>query len=177
MILLGIPFDCDTHWKYFCLWHFLTVLWIVIHPCNPFIVILSDRTLNMSIILSCSNFVFDTPWKYFCLQHSTAILLIVVLPGSIRLDSPFNFGISWHFCYLECSLAVILLRSFGILPMVPLEILPMVLLVVNGTFCNQRTLNVSRQPMVPLVQMLPLVEMLVPMVPLVVTMVPLVTVI
>ena len=60
--------------------------------------------------------------------------------------------------------------------MVPLEILPMVPLVANGTIGNQRTLNVSRQPMVPLVQlMLPLVETLVPMVPLVVPMVPLVS--
>ena len=55
--------------------------------------------------------------------------------------------------------------------MVPLEILPMVPLVANGTIGNQRTLNVSRQPMVP---MLPLLDTLVPMVPLVVPMVPLV---
>ena len=47
-------------------------------------------------------------------------------------------------------------------------------LVANGTIGNQRTLNVSRQPMVPLVPMLPLVETLVPMVPFVVPMVPLV---
>ena len=47
--------------------------------------------------------------------------------------------------------------------MVPFEILPMVPLVANGTIGNQRTLNVSRQPMVPLVPMLPLVETLVPM--------------
>ena len=53
--------------------------------------------------------------------------------------------------------------------MVPLEILPMVPLVANGTIGNQRTLNVSQQPMVP---MLPLVETLVP---LVVPMVPLVS--
>ena len=63
-------------------------------------------------------------------------------------------------------------RAFGILPMVPLEILP---LVANGTIGNTRTLNVSRLPMVPLVPMLPLVETLVPMVPLVVPMVPLVS--
>ena len=56
--------------------------------------------------------------------------------------------------------------------MVPLEILPMVPLVATGTIGNQRTLNVSRQPIVPLVPMLPLVEMLVP---LVVPMVPLVS--
>ena len=55
--------------------------------------------------------------------------------------------------------------------MVPLEILPM---VANGTLGKHKTLNVSRQPMVPLVPMLPLVETLVPMVPLVVPMVPLV---
>ena len=48
--------------------------------------------------------------------------------------------------------------------MVPLEILPMLPLVSNGTIGNQRTLNVSRQPMVPLVPMLPLVETLVPLV-------------
>ena len=47
------------------------------------------------------------------------------------------------------------MRAFGILPMVPFEILPMVPLVANGTIGNQRTLNVSRQPMVP---MLPLVK-------------------
>ena len=56
--------------------------------------------------------------------------------------------------------------------MVPLEILPMVPLVVNGTIGNQRSLKVSRQPMVPLVPMLPFVETLVP---LVVPMVPLVS--
>ena len=59
--------------------------------------------------------------------------------------------------------------------MVPLEILPMVPLVANGTIGKQRTLYISRQPMVPLVPMLPLVETLVPMVPLVVPMVPLVS--
>ena len=64
------------------------------------------------------------------------------------------------------------MRAFGILPMVPLEILPMLPLVANGTIGNQRILNVSRQPMVPLVPMLPLVETLVP---LVVPMVPLVS--
>ena len=66
-----------------------------------------------------------------------------------------------------------IMRAFGILQMVPLEILPIVLLVANGTIGNQRTLNVSRQPMVALVPMLPLVETLVPMVPLVVPKVPL----
>ena len=59
--------------------------------------------------------------------------------------------------------------------MVPLEILQMVPLVANGTIGNQRTLNVSREPIVPLVPMLPLVETLVTMVPLVVPMVPLVS--
>ena len=98
MIFLGILFDCDTHWQYFCLRHFLAVLKTVIFPCNPFIVILSDSTLNVYVKLSGSPFVFYTPWKCFCLQLSIAILLIVVLTGSIRLDSPFNFGISWHFC-------------------------------------------------------------------------------
>ena len=76
---------------------------------------------------------------------------------------------------LSVTRSKLVLRAFGILPMVPLEILPMVPLVANGTFGNQRTLNISRQPMVPLVPMLPLVEKLVPMVPLVVPMVPLVS--
>ena len=57
-----------------------------------------------------------------------------------------------------------LVLAFGILPMVPMEILSMVPLVANGTIGNQRTLNVSQEPMVPLVPMLPLVETLVPMV-------------
>ena len=58
-------FDCGIHWKYFCLWNFLAVLWIVIVPCDTFIVVLSDSTLDMSVIFSGSPFVFDTPWKYF----------------------------------------------------------------------------------------------------------------
>ena len=73
------------------------MLWIVILPCITFIVVPSDSTLDMSVILSGSPFVVDTPWKYFCLQHSTAILLLVVLPGSIRLESHFNLGISSQF--------------------------------------------------------------------------------
>ena len=67
----------------------------MIIPGNTFIVVLSDSTLDMFVIFSGSPFVFYTPWKYFCLQHSTAILLIVVLPGSIRLDSYFNF-VTWN---------------------------------------------------------------------------------
>ena len=47
-------------------------------------------------------------------------------------------------------------------------------LVADGTIGNQRTLNVSRQAMVPLVPMLLLVETLVTMVPLVVQIIPLV---
>ena len=66
-------FDCAIYWKYFCMSLFLVVLWIVILPCNIFIV-LSDSTLNMSVILSCSHLVFDTPWNCFCLRPSTAIL-------------------------------------------------------------------------------------------------------
>ena len=58
----------------------------------------------------------------------------------------------------------VIMRAFGILPMVPLEFFPMLPLVANGTIGSQRTLNVSRQPMVPLVSMLPLVETLVPLV-------------
>ena len=84
-------FDCGIHWKYFCLWNFLAVLWIVILPCDTFIVVFSDSTLDLSVIFSGSPFVFDTHWKYFCLQHFTAILLIVVLPGSIRLDNYYIF--------------------------------------------------------------------------------------
>ena len=38
------PFDCGIHWKYFCFWNFLAVLWIVILPCNTFIIVLSDST-------------------------------------------------------------------------------------------------------------------------------------
>ena len=68
-------FDCDIHWKYFCLWNFLAVLWIVILPCNTFIFVLSDSTLDMSIILSGSLFVFTLP-------GSTYRLLILVYPGS-----------------------------------------------------------------------------------------------
>ena len=83
-------FDCGIHWKYFCLWNFMTILCIV-----------TDSTLDMSVIFFGSPFGFDTPWKYFCWKHSTAILLIVVLPGSIRLDSYF------HFCKLECSIVII----------------------------------------------------------------------
>ena len=52
-------FDCDIHLNYFCLWNFLAVLWIVILPCNTFIFVLSDSTLDMSVILSASPFVFD----------------------------------------------------------------------------------------------------------------------
>ena len=106
IILLGIPLIVKFTGRTFCLWNFLEVLLIVILPCNTLIVVLSDSTLDMSVILSGSPFVFDTPFKYFCLQHSTAIRLIVVLPGSIRLDSPFNFDISWQFfliVMLPCS--------------------------------------------------------------------------
>ena len=69
----------------------------------------------------------------------------------------------------------IIMHAFGILPMVPFEIFPMIPLVANGTIGNQIIMNVSQQPMVPLVPMLPLLETLVPMVPLVVPMVPLVS--
>ena len=41
-------FDCEIHWKYFCLWNFLAVLWIVILPCNTFIVVLSDNTFRVA---------------------------------------------------------------------------------------------------------------------------------
>ena len=60
---------------------------------------------------------------------------------------------------LDVLIIILLLtsRAFGILLIVPLEILPMVPLVANGIIGNERTLNVSRQPMVPLVPMLPYV--------------------
>ena len=64
----------------------------MILACNTFIVVISDSSLDMSVILS--GFCFYTPWKY----HSTEILLIVLFSGSICLDSPFNFGIFWQFC-------------------------------------------------------------------------------
>ena len=73
----GNSFDCGIHLKNFCLWNFLAVLWIVILPCNTFIIVLSDSTLDMSVILSGSPFVFYTPCKYI---------------------SPFNLGIYWQFC-------------------------------------------------------------------------------
>ena len=50
-------FDCGIHWKSFCLWNFLAVLWVVILPCNTFIVVLSDSTLDTSVIFSGSPFV------------------------------------------------------------------------------------------------------------------------
>ena len=50
--------DFDIYWKYFCLWNFLAVLWIVILACNTFIVVFSDSTLDMSVILSDSPFVW-----------------------------------------------------------------------------------------------------------------------
>ena len=49
----------------------------MIPPCNTFIVVVSDSTLDMSVILSGSPFVFDTPWKYIW---------------------PFNFVFSCQFC-------------------------------------------------------------------------------
>ena len=67
-------FDCDIHWMNFCLWNFLAVLWIVILPCNTFIILLSDSTLGMSVILSGSPFVLTLP-------GSTYRLLILVFPG------------------------------------------------------------------------------------------------
>ena len=41
-------FDCDINWKYFCLWNFLAVLWVVILPFN-----------------TGSTFVCGTSWQYF----------------------------------------------------------------------------------------------------------------
>ena len=57
--------DFDIHWKFFCLWNFLAVIWIVILPCNTFIVVLSDSTLDMSVILSGSPFVLTLPGSTF----------------------------------------------------------------------------------------------------------------
>ena len=58
-------FDFDIHWKFFCLWNFLAVLWIVILPCNTFIVVLSDSTLDMSVLLAGSPFVLTLPGSTF----------------------------------------------------------------------------------------------------------------
>ena len=77
MILLGIPLILTFTGSTF-LWNFLAVLWFVIPPCNTFIVLLSDSTLDMSVILSVSPFVFDTHWNFFFL----AVLLIGMLPCS-----------------------------------------------------------------------------------------------
>ena len=80
--------DCDIHWKYFCLCDFLAVLWIVILACNRFIVVFSDRTLDMSVILSGSPFVLTlpgsstNPLKSFRLWYSLVVLLIRMLPCS-----------------------------------------------------------------------------------------------
>ena len=85
-------FDCDIHWKHFCLWNFLAVLWIVILACSTFIVVFSDSTLDMSYILSGSPFVLTlpgstTPLKSFWLWYSlvvfvSTVLLILIFPGS-----------------------------------------------------------------------------------------------
>ena len=100
----GSSFDYDTSWNSFDCdihWNFLAVLWIVILACNTFVVVLSDSTLDVYVILSGSPFVFDTPWKYFCLQHSTAILLILdslvvfVLTVLLILVFPGSF-VNWN---------------------------------------------------------------------------------
>ena len=55
---------------------------------------------------------------------------------------------------------------FRVLPMVPLTTLPLVSLVAVGTIGNQKTLNVFRQPILPLnLPKAALVEPFVPMVP------------
>ena len=56
-----------------------------------------------------------------------------------------------------------------------MEILLMVPLVANGTIGYLENPELSRQPMVPFMPMLPFAETLVPMVPLEVPMVPLVS--
>ena len=58
-------FYCEIHWKYFYLWNFLAVLWIVILPCNNFIVVLSDSILDISVILHVSPFVLTHPGCIF----------------------------------------------------------------------------------------------------------------
>ena len=62
----------------------------------------------MSVILSGSTFVLHSleVLLFAALNCNPFDCLIVVLPGSIRLDSPFNFDICWHFFKLDCSLAV-----------------------------------------------------------------------
>ena len=126
-------FDCGVHWKYFCL--FLAVLWIVILPCDTFIVVLSDSTLDMSVIFSGSPFVFDTPCKYFCLQHSNAILLIVVLPGSIRLDSYYNF------CSFECSIAVVFIIIIPDNTILLYSLAVILIVILRGILFNFGTLS------------------------------------
>ena len=58
----------DIHWKYVCLLNFLAVLWIVILPCNTFIVVLSDNTLE-------------------CLLYSLSVLSFLTHPGCIFVCS------------------------------------------------------------------------------------------
>ena len=128
-------FNCGIHWKYFCLWNFLAVLWIVILPCDTFIFVLSDSTLDMSVIFSGSPFVFDTPWKYFCLQHSTTILLIVVLPGSIRLDSYYNF------CQLDCSIAVVFIIIIPDNTILLYSLAVILIVILRGIIFNFGTLS------------------------------------
>ena len=66
----------------------------------------------------------------------------------------------------ELSRFLVLMRAFGVLPMVPLEILPMVPLVANGTIgLPLVTMVPLGGPIIPLT--LPLVTMVLPMVPLV----------
>ena len=94
-------FDCDIHWKYFSLWNFLAVLWIVILPCNTFIVVLPGSTL---VILSGSPL-------FLTLPGSTYRLLILVFSGSFV-----NWNARLQSFLLLYSLAVIL---FVILPSIP----------------------------------------------------------
>lgn len=66
----------------------------------------------------------------------------VLLTGDrIRDDASIQYP---FYTTIAVLLYRLIMRAFGILPMVLFEILPMVPLVANGTICNQRTLNVSR---------------------------------
>ena len=63
-----------------------------------------------------------------------------MLPMIGTVFYPVQYGTDTNSLTATTSL---ILRAFGIFPMVPLEILSMVPLVANGTIGNQRTLNVS----------------------------------
>ena len=90
-------FDCGIHWKYLRMWNFLTVLWIVILPCNTVIVVLSDRTLDMSVVFSGSPFVFtlpgstfvcNTPLQSFGLWYSPVVFVSTAILIFVNWNAP-----------------------------------------------------------------------------------------